>query len=144
VPFDEVNGVVPNEHGRVIDEDGRPTPGVYVTGWIKRGPRGVIGTNRSCAEQKVQKLWEDFDAGSLNREVANRDALVAMLAERGAETVDWQGWRAIDAAERERGHEASRPRVKFVDNAELLSAARARRLGEMTRSTKGSDPLCLY
>jgi ferredoxin/flavodoxin---NADP+ reductase len=123
VPFDEVNGVVSNEHGRVIDEDCQHVPGVYVTGWIKRGPRGVIGTNRSCAEQTVQKLWEDFDAGSLNREVANRDALVALLSERGAETIDWQGWRAIDAAERERGREASRPRMKFVDIAELLIAA---------------------
>lgn len=123
VPFDDANGVVSNEQGRVLGEDGQHIPGVYVTGWIKRGPRGVIGTNRSCAEQTLQKLWEDFDAGSLNREVANRDALVALLTERGAERVDWQGWRAIDAAERELGRAASRPRVKFVDVADLLSAA---------------------
>ncbi|OSC28430.1 ferredoxin [Mycobacterium vulneris] len=123
VPFDDANGVVSNEHGRVLREDGQHIPGVYVTGWIKRGPRGVIGTNRSCAEQTVQKLWEDYDSGLLDREVADRDSMADLLAERGAQPVDWQGWRAIDAAERERGLETSRPRVKFVDIAELLSAA---------------------
>ncbi len=119
--FDQERGVVPNEHGRVVGDGGDPIPGVYVTGWIKRGPRGVIGTNRGCAEQTVEKLWEDFDAGVLDRRVADRDTLVALLAERGAESVDWQGWRAIDAAERERGRDASRPRVKFVERAEMLS-----------------------
>ncbi|MEZ0365909.1 FAD-dependent oxidoreductase [Mycobacterium sp. pUA109] len=121
VPFDAAKGVVQNENGRVVDENGQPVPGVYVTGWIKRGPRGVIGTNRSCAEQTVAKLWEDFDAGSLSRAVANRDSLAGLLAERGAVPVDWQGWRAIDTAERKRGSEFSRPRAKFVDVTEMLS-----------------------
>jgi ferredoxin/flavodoxin---NADP+ reductase len=123
LPFDTAQGVIPGDNGRVLGENGLPAHGVYVTGWIKRGPRGVIGTNRRCAEQTVAKLWEDFDAGLLNRNVAERDALVALLAERTAEPVDWQGWRAIDAAERKRGSEASRPRVKFVDLADMLAVA---------------------
>jgi ferredoxin/flavodoxin---NADP+ reductase len=129
--FDAAQGVIPSDNGRVLSESGQPDPGAYVTGWIKRGPRGVIGTNRSCAEQTVAKLWEDFDAGLLNRQVADRDALVALLAERAAAPVDWQGWRAIDAAERKRGTEASRPRVKFVDLADMLAVANMSVVGQL-------------
>jgi ferredoxin/flavodoxin---NADP+ reductase len=123
VPFDAVTGLVPNGNGRVVGEDGRPIPGAYVTGWIKRGPRGVIGTNRTCAGETLAKLWEDFDAGVLNRDVGERAAVVALLAERGVEAVDWRGWRAIDAVERQRGSQACRPRVKFVDLADMLTVA---------------------
>jgi ferredoxin/flavodoxin---NADP+ reductase len=123
VPFDNVKGIVPNENGRVVDDDGQPVTGVYVTGWIKRGPRGVIGTNRTCAEQTVAQLWEDFDAGRLTRDVTDRAALLELLAERGAYRVDWRGWRAIDNAELRRGADASRPRVKFVDIREMLAVA---------------------
>ena len=131
--FDSAAGIVPNERGRVLDAQGRPVPGVYVTGWIKRGPRGVIGTNRTCAEETVDHLFEDFDAGVLGddgttdepgKNTAGRDRLRALLAERGLEPVDWAGWRGIDAAERGRGAERSRPRVKFVEISEMLSAAR--------------------
>jgi len=123
VPFDTAKGIVPNENGRVLGERGEPLSGVYVTGWIKRGPRGVIGTNRTCAEQTVTQLWEDFDAGKLTRDVKDRAALVELLVGCGAYPVDWQGWRAIDSAERRRGADASRPRVKFVDIREMLAAA---------------------
>jgi ferredoxin/flavodoxin---NADP+ reductase len=123
LPFDPATGTVPNENGRVLGQDGQPLPGVYVTGWIKRGPRGVIGTNRTCAEQTVARLWEDFDAGTLARELADRASLQQLLVDRGAEPVDWRGWRAIDTAERKRGADASRPRVKFVDIADMLAAA---------------------
>lgn len=121
--FDEATGVVPNEAGRVLGADGQPVPGVYVTGWIKRGPRGVIGTNRICAEETVAKLFEDFDAGVLTRAVGSRDALCDLLAERELTPVDWTGWRGIDSAERERGAGSARPRVKFVAIDEMLSAA---------------------
>ncbi|WAJ43435.1 FAD-dependent oxidoreductase [Mycobacterium sp. Aquia_216] len=124
--FDSGNGVVPNDNGRVLNDDGLPVPGVYVTGWIKRGSRGVIGTNRSCAEESVTKLWEDFDAGLLNREIGDQAALDSLLAKRVCDPVDWQGWCAIDAAERQRGQHADRPRVKFVDLADMLSAATVR------------------
>ena len=111
---------MPNDSGRVVN--GSPVPGTYVTGWIKRGPRGVIGTNRLCAEQTVAQLWADFDAGLLRRDVEDRESLDALLATRGAEPLGWSGWRAIDAAERDRGVRAARPRVKFVSVEEMLSA----------------------
>lgn len=115
LPYDKDSGTVPNDSGRVV-------PGTYVTGWIKRGPRGVIGTNRLCAEQTVAQLWADFDAGLLTRDVEDREQLDVLLAARGAEPVGWPGWRAIDAAERDRGVQAARPRVKFVSIEEMLSA----------------------
>lgn len=120
LPYDEDSGTVPNECGRVVD--GAPVPGTYVTGWIKRGPRGVIGTNRLCAEETVAQLWADFGAGLLARDIAGRESLDALLAARGGEPVGWQGWRAIDAAERDRGAQTARPRVKFVSIEEMLSA----------------------
>ncbi|MGV0814173.1 FAD-dependent oxidoreductase [Mycolicibacterium boenickei] len=120
LPYDEDSGTVPNDSGRVVD--GAPVPGTYVTGWIKRGPRGVIGTNRLCAEQTVAQLWADFDAGLLARDIADREALDAVLASRGAVPVGWPDWRAIDAAECDRGVQAARPRVKFVSIEEMLSA----------------------
>lgn len=122
LPFDRDNGVVPNERGRVTGESGSPVAGAYVTGWIKRGPRGVIGTNRACAEDTVAALWQDFTEGSLARSVAGRDALRALLSERGANPVAWQGWKAIDEAERSRGAAMGRPRSKFVAVSDLLSA----------------------
>ncbi len=109
----------------MVDPDGAPVEGVYVTGWIKRGPRGVIGTNRTCAEETVESLWQDFDGGRLSGQVGNREALRQTLADRGADPVGWKGWRAIDAEERRRGGSATkRPRIKFVDIAEMLAAAR--------------------
>jgi ferredoxin--NADP+ reductase len=125
LPFDAATGTVPNDAGRVLGEDGEPVPGVYVTGWIKRGPRGVIGTNRSCAEQTVAQVWQDFDNGKLARDVNDRTELHELLKLRGADPVGWQGWRVIDCAERERGAEESRPRVKFVDITEMLMVAKS-------------------
>ena len=113
---------MPNDGGRVLDDASEPIHGVYVTGWIKRGPRGVIGTNRACAEQTVQCLLSDFDAGLLERPTDDQASLEALLAESGATVVDYAGWQAIDSAERERGAQTSRPRVKFAAVDEMLSA----------------------
>ncbi len=128
VPFDVAAGTVPNDRGgRVVDETGRAvTGGVYVTGWIKRGPRGgVIGTNRTCAEETAARLWEDFDAGLLASEVGDRNEIDESLAARAVTPVGRKDWAAIDEAERERGGaESSRPRVKFVDVADMLAVAR--------------------
>jgi ferredoxin--NADP+ reductase len=124
LPYDATKGVTPNDHGRVVDDDGQPLDGVYVTGWIKRGPRGVIGTNRSCAEETVARLLDDYAEGRLTRDVADREALVRLLAERGSSPIAWSGWRAIDAAERRRGTAESRPRIKFVEIAEMVATAR--------------------
>lgn len=123
LPFDRDAGVVPNDHGRVLDE-GRRVTGVYVTGWIKRGARGVIGTNRRCARETVTKVWEDFDAGLLRRDVSIDPTMSELLVQRGVQPIDTTGWRAIDTAERDRGVDLQRPRVKFVDVAEMLVAAR--------------------
>lgn len=123
LPFDAANAVVPNVHGRVVDVDEQPVPGVYVTGWIKRGPRGVIGTNRNCADETVAALLEDFHAGRLNREVADPAGIGRLLRDRGVTPIGWTGWRAIDTAERQRGAEVSRPRVKFIDITEMVAAA---------------------
>lgn len=118
LPFDDAAGVVPNEDGRVRD-----CPGSYVTGWIKRGPRGVIGSNRGCAEETVDTLWRDHSADALAREVAGADSLRALLSNNGTRPVDWSGWRAIDAAERARGAATDRPRIKFIGIPEMRSAA---------------------
>ncbi|MFF7944256.1 FAD-dependent oxidoreductase [Nocardia gamkensis] len=124
LPFDERRGVVPNEHGRVIGDDGTMLGGVYVSGWIKRGPRGVIGSNRIDSEETVELLLADFTAGKLAAPQADRAALRALLAERQADLVDRAGWRAIDQAEKTAGKSAGRPRVKFTTREDLLKAAR--------------------
>ncbi|MEU7631638.1 FAD-dependent oxidoreductase [Nocardia sp. NPDC049220] len=124
LPFDEQRGIVPNEHGRVIGADGAPVPGVYVSGWIKRGPRGVIGSNRVDSEETAEQLIADFTMGRLGVPEAGRAALQTLLAQRRADLVDRAGWRAIDQAEKAAGKSAGRPRVKFTSWDDLLKAAR--------------------
>ncbi|MEV2220684.1 FAD-dependent oxidoreductase [Nocardia vinacea] len=124
LPFDERRAVVPNEHGRVIGEDGIPLPGVYVSGWIKRGPRGVIGSNRIDSEETVEHLLADFTSGKLGVPQADRAALKALIAQRQADLVDREGWKAIDTAEKSAGKASGRPRVKLTTREDLLKAAR--------------------
>jgi ferredoxin--NADP+ reductase len=122
LPFDSAAGTVPNHHGRVL-EQGRPITGVYVTGWIKRGARGVIGTNRQCARETVTRIWQDFDAGLLSHDVNADPPINELLVQRGAQPIDTSGWHLIDTAERDRGVVGQRPRVKFVDVADMVAAA---------------------
>ena len=123
VPFDERSGTIPNAGGRVLDESGSPVPGLYCAGWIKRGPTGVIGTNKKDATETVELLVEDAREGRLpGRHDGTIDDL---LAERGAEVVMYGGWEAIDALERSRGEPHGRPRVKLASWNELLTAARS-------------------
>ncbi|MFI7668772.1 FAD-dependent oxidoreductase [Nocardia sp. NPDC049526] len=124
LPFDERRAVVPNEHGRVIGEDGVPVPGVYVSGWIKRGPRGVIGSNRVDSEETVEHLLADFTAGKLGVPQADRAALKALIGQRQADLVDREGWKAIDTAEKSAGKASGRPRVKLTTREDLLKATR--------------------
>jgi len=124
-PFDERSGTMPNRGGRVLDERGEPIPGVYCAGWIKRGPTGVIGTNKKDAAETVELLLEDARAGRLPQREAPAEAVDALLAERGVEVVSYAGWEAIDAVERARGRPQGRPRVKLCSWDELLSTARA-------------------
>ena len=126
VPFDERSYVLPNERGRVLAPDGDPLPGVYSVGWIKRGPTGILGTNKRDAEETVTCLAEDLAAGSLPApEVPGADAIEALLAERKPDLVTADGWRAIDSDELRRGQESERPRVKLSSRDELLAAAQA-------------------
>ena len=125
VPFDERRATIHNEGGRVTRVgSSEPVPGVYTAGWIKRGPSGVIGTNKKCAQETVDLLFEDLAAGRLPEPSSDPAALVAALEERGVEVVDYAGWEAIDAHERGLGEPHGRPRVKLVRRAEhLLHAA---------------------
>ncbi|MEV7903635.1 FAD-dependent oxidoreductase [Streptomyces anulatus] len=122
LPFDPVRGTVPHTAGRVL-RDGAPAPGEYVAGWIKRGPTGVIGSNRSCAKETVTSLLED--AAALRRRPAADDPLAA-LRECGLRPVEWSGWLSIERAEAELGRSLGRGPVKIPDWPGLLAAARDR------------------
>jgi len=126
LPFDEAAGVVPNDGGRVLDpESGDVVRGSYVAGWIKRGPTGFIGTNKSCAGETVHNLVDDYNAGLLadpGKDRAKQSALEKLVRRRRPDVVDAAGWQAIDAAEIARGGE-DRPRDKFTTVAEMLAAA---------------------
>jgi ferredoxin--NADP+ reductase len=124
VPFDERSFVLPNERGRVLTPDGEPLPGVYAVGWIKRGPTGILGTNKRDAEETMSRLAEDLEAGALPLPPnPARDQIDALLAKRKPNLVTVDGWRAIDDHELERGRSEQRPRVKLASRDELLAAA---------------------
>jgi ferredoxin--NADP+ reductase len=116
VPFDEKSGTIPNRGGRV-------EPGLYAAGWIKRGPTGVIGTNKKDATETVELLLEDAAAGRLPRSGATAADVDALLDERGVRRVMYTGWQAIDEYERSTGEKHGRPRVKLCTWGELLDAA---------------------
>ena len=124
IPFDEGRATIRNEGGRVLDDAGAPIPGVYCTGWIKRGPSGVIGTNKKDATETVELLLEDCARRPARRSAAGSSRPVEeLLAERGVGVVTYEGWEAIDAVECERGEREGRPRVKLRSWEELLEAA---------------------
>ena len=124
VPFDERAYVLPNDRGRVRDVEGEPVPGVYAVGWIKRGPTGILGTNKRDADETVERLAEDLASGAIApRELPGREKIEALLADRKPDLVTADGWRAIDARELRMGEEAERPRVKLASRDELLAAA---------------------
>jgi ferredoxin/flavodoxin---NADP+ reductase len=124
VPFDERRGTMSNDCGRVLGDDGRPMHGVYCAGWIKRGPTGIIGTNKKDANETVALLLEDVQAGRLSHaEHVTAEAVDSLLDERGVRRVVYAGWLSIDGVERSRGEPLGRPRVKLVTWDELLDAA---------------------
>ena len=123
LPFDERRGTIPNDGGRVL-AGRRAPPGVYCTGWIKRGPSGVIGTNKKDATETVELLLDDVRAGRLPGRAEDAPTLDAVLRERGRDVVTYAGWEAIDAKERAQGEPHGRPRVKLCSWDELLAAAR--------------------
>jgi ferredoxin--NADP+ reductase len=121
LPFDEARATIRNELGRVLDEAGNPIPGVYCTGWIKRGPSGVIGTNKKDAAETVALVLADAAAGVLTPR--SEGDIVGVLAAKGVMAVTYAGWEEIDAVECARGEESGRPRVKLGRWEELLAAA---------------------
>ncbi|GMA22781.1 pyridine nucleotide-disulfide oxidoreductase [Luteimicrobium album] len=137
IPFDELKGVVPNREGRVIDIDGEHIPGVYTTGWIKRGPVGLIGHTKSDASETIRHLVEDatgtpgedgVPTTPLN-DAVHRDpqAILDFLAERGVDAIDWTGWLRLDGHERALGEPHGRKRIKVVprDQQVEISLGRA-------------------
>ncbi|MGB8406816.1 MAG: FAD-dependent oxidoreductase [Mycobacterium sp.] len=125
LPFDDAGGVVPNDEGRVIDPaTGEPVQGSYVAGWIKRGPTGFIGTNKTCAAHTVDRLVGDYNASRLGEPTAKSGALQQLIHSRRPDVVDIAGWRAINVAEIARGGD-DRPRDKFIDVADMVAAAAA-------------------
>jgi len=126
VPFDERRAVIPNDAGRVLHEpDGDHVGGLYCVGWIKRGPTGVIGTNKKDAHETVEMILEDLEHGRLP-EPADPDsaAVEALVTERKPDHVTYVGWEAIDAVEKSLGEPHGRPRVKLCSRDELLEAAK--------------------
>jgi ferredoxin--NADP+ reductase len=140
VPFDERTAVIPNEAGRVLDpQGGSPLPGEFVVGWIKRGPSGVIGTNKRDAQETVDAILDDLapllddDAAARNgsggpasvRTPGHADAaeVEKLLRSRQPDLVTYSGWEAIDRHERALGEPAGRPRVKLTRLEQLLDVA---------------------
>lgn len=127
VPFDHSRGTIRNRGGRVTHEDSEePVPGVYTAGWIKRGPFGVIGTNKKCAQETVDRLLEDLASGAVSKPTREPAELIDALVRRGVDVVDYAGWEAIDFHERAIGQAQGRPRVKLVRRAQHLLHARRR------------------
>lgn len=124
ISFDERRGLIRNQGGRVVGPDGTHHRGEYVSGWIKRGPSGVIGTNKKDSQDTVAKVLEDAAAGALNEPVA--DDIEEMIADHCPYAVTWAGWEAINAIETAAGQAASpgRPRVKLTEWAALREAAK--------------------
>jgi ferredoxin--NADP+ reductase len=119
VPFDDSRGVFPNEDGRILDR-GDAVPGLYCAGWIKRGPSGIIGTNKPDSQNTVRELL--LDAPKLEPcDEPNSDAVRELLASRGVRAVSFADWQKIDAAEIERGKAVGKPREKFTRVEDMLA-----------------------
>lgn len=126
VPFDDRHGVIPNDRGRVLARDGQgPVAGLYASGWIKRGPTGVIGTNKPDAVETVERMLEDLEAGAIldpdRPGVAEAERLVR---ERQPDYVSYDDWLRLDDIETARGKESGRPRVKLTRTEDMLAALR--------------------
>ncbi|MBI5545869.1 MAG: FAD-dependent oxidoreductase [Deltaproteobacteria bacterium] len=120
VPFDSAAGVVPHRHGQVMRE-GVPEPGLFVTGWAKRGPRGVIGSNKPDAQETARCLLEAYHAGALPPPRCGQD-VEALLSSRKVPFVSYPEWQLLDSLEVEAGRAAGRPRRKFTDAPSMLRA----------------------
>lgn len=120
LPFDEASATIPHQDSRVMNAD-EPVPGLYVAGWIKRGPSGVIGTNRRCAAETVEAVLAD--AGCRPRAATAPQEVDQLLSLRGVCVVDWPAWRLIEQAEAALGRATGRDRVKLHQHEEMLRIA---------------------
>jgi len=121
VPFDASRNVIPNDEGRVTDERGAVVPGLYVAGWIKRGPTGIIGTNKKDAAATVASVLADLDGGS----TPGGTGCVELLSSRGRSAISHEGWIAVDTAERALGAARGRDRTTIHDRDGLIEASRS-------------------
>ncbi|MBT1018631.1 FAD-dependent oxidoreductase [Canibacter sp. lx-72] len=130
VPFDSARGVIPNTAGRVQSNTGEIMPGVYATGWIKRGPVGLIGATKSDARETLECLVVDWQRGKLWHHTADAGdppQITSLLRERGVEYTDIEGWHRLDAAEQELGMKNQRERIKIVPRGQMVQISRAGR-----------------
>lgn len=134
VPFDEKRGVIPNEGGRVLGEDGQPLTGIYATGWVKRGPVGLIGSTKSDAQETIANLVADAQAGKLHAstDAVGYEAMVQLLEERGVPYTTWEGWELLNVFEEKLGEEygeveggrGSRERIKVASRKAMTAISR--------------------
>ncbi|EEH64637.1 pyridine nucleotide-disulfide oxidoreductase [Gleimia coleocanis DSM 15436] len=142
VPFDFKRGVIPNAGGRVLGEDGEPLTGIYATGWVKRGPVGLIGSTKSDAQETIGNLVADAQAGKLHAtsDAVGHEAIVQLLTERGVPFTTWEGWELLNAYEEQlgaaygevEGGRGPRERIKVVSRKAMTAIS----LGE---SVEGLD-----
>ena len=125
IPYNENSGTIMNESGRVIEADGTPVCGLYTAGWIKRGPSGVIGTNKTCAQETVARMIEDIGMGKVNipedPSIGGAEDLINGI---DSAVVTYPEWQNIDRSELQRGEAQGRPRVKYTDIDEMISIAK--------------------
>ncbi|MFD3336572.1 FAD-dependent oxidoreductase [Streptomyces sp. NPDC058700] len=126
LPWDTASGTVPDVGGRVVEETGEHMASTYVTGWIRRGPVGLIGHTKGDANETVKNLLEDFAHGRLlTPDAPEEDAVVSFLEGKGLTYTTWEGWYALDAAEKALGEPQGRERVKIVEREDMLRASGA-------------------
>ena len=123
IPFDSKAGVIPNDKGRVLDSSGKHIPGVYATGWIKRGPIGLIGHTKSDAIETIAQIIDDKPTWWQPVSPAE-EAIVSLMDSRGVDYVGWPQWLKIDAEEKRLGQAQSRERIKLVERANFLEIAK--------------------
>ena len=125
IPYNENSGTIMNDSGRVIEADGTPVCGLYTAGWIKRGPSGVIGTNKTCAQETVARMIEDIGMGKVNipedPSIGGAEDLINGI---DSAVVTYPEWQNIDRSELQRGEAQGRPRVKYTDIDEMISIAK--------------------
>jgi ferredoxin/flavodoxin---NADP+ reductase len=123
IPFDSKYGVIKNSEGRVLDDQGNQIPGTYCTGWIKRGPVGLIGHTKADAIETISHVISDRESWWQPAQ-PSEEAILATLTERGVEFIEWDNWLKIDSAEKSLGEAVGRERLKLFDRAEMLKVSK--------------------